>query len=208
MRNSTKRLDALEKAVKPTESVDFGPVLVDMLSFGMARAAAALMSQRRRDEARELVELAARERKSGLTDVQIDAAVRHMALHLESHLASWAEHPIRYWARTEENRHLEWRKDAAHVVKNRRLCGWAEGPDTDEEVQYAHTVEYWRQRDGATSEEIIEKGDTKHIQGLFAIAQRLVTLRQERGQTDAKKTDVEQVANELWALERSVSPVG
>lgn len=198
--NHSKRLVALEQGIL-NRDVDFGTVLVDMLSFGMSPVVTALLVEGRRVEACELVEIASRERGLGLGDMQIDAAVRHIEKNLAWHRVSHAK-SFRYWERDEAFRDEEWRADAAYLARN--------NPAIDEETRYANLVEFWRQRRGATSEEIIRRYDAKHKQQMRAIAQRIALLRQERGQP---QPDEEVMANarqeaicaELLRLEESIA---
>lgn len=194
MNGLNKRLAVLEQGVQPAEVAHFGTVLVDMLSFGMMPFVTALLVQGRRAEARELVEIASIESGLGLSAVQIDAAVRHIEKHLDSHRASHAK-SVRYWERDEAFRHAQWRKDAAHSARN--------NPAIDEEAEYARSVEFWRQRDGATSEEIIRHHAAKHEQRVRAIAQRIALLRLERG-AEGPQTDEEVIYGELLRLEESI----
>lgn len=178
--------------VQPT-TVDFGAVLVDALSCGMMRIIVALCHQRRHAEARELLEIAAMTHGKNLTAAQFDAALRHVEKHLKSHLAKYAQEPVRHWVRAEEKHHQWLRTDAAHLARNK---------GSDEAAEYARLVESWNRRRGGTSEEIIARRDAEHAQHLMLIAQHLVQLRQARG----RKADVGEVFEELNRLEASVSP--
>lgn len=196
LHSRNKRLIALEQKVQPT-TVDFGTALVDALSCGMMRIIVALCYQRRHAEARELLEIAATQHGKTLSQTVADAALRHVEKHLKSHLAKYAQEPVRYWVRAEEKHHQWLRTDAAHLARNK---------GSDEAQEYAHLVESWNRRRGGTSEELIAMRDAEHAQHLMLIAQHLVQLRQARGQTKGAAVDVRKVFEELNRLEASVSP--
>ncbi len=191
-----KRLTTLEQAIRPAEDINFGHVLVHMIG-SMFNVAVALLVQGRRFEACELVALASAHNDLGLTDAQIDAAVRHIERHLASHRIECGESVRKpYWVKSYEEHHAWLRRDAAFMARN-----WG----VDEEAHYAELVEYWRKRDGATAEEIMQRHIAKHDEGLRAIAAGLVELRQWYGHPAGPQTDEEAVYLELVRLEQSLA---
>jgi hypothetical protein len=192
-----KRLSQLEQTARPPVNVEFGPVLVDMLSMSMMPIAVALLVQGRRSEVCELVEIASLENGLGLTTVQIDAAVRHIEKNLASHRVKCAE-SVRYpyWVKEYDAHDAQLRRDAAHIARN-----W---PETDEETEYAESVEFWNQRRGETAEARRDRFEAKHQKALQAIAERIVLLRRWYGHPEGPQTDEEAVYAELVALEKSL----
>jgi hypothetical protein len=189
-----KRLAILEQAARPAEDVSFGPVLVHMIG-GMFNVAVALLVQKRRFEACELVAIASAYNGLGLTDVQIDAAVRHIERHLASHREKCGE-SVRYpyWEEAYDQHHAWLRKDAAHAARR----------GGDEEERYAELVEFWKQRNGETAEARRDRFAAEHQQRMRAIASCLVELRQWYGHPEGPQTDEAAVYAELCALENSL----
>lgn len=174
MHNHKRRLERLEETIAPSDTLQNG-ALVELLSCGLLPLAVALVEQGQHETLREIISEICPE----LSSAQVNWAVQR----LETRLPEFSADAARGVALPAEHDAMiarSWRNDAELLARNRRLCGWPEGPQTDPDAIYAETVAYWRDQ-GVTIGCNQERAAERLEQTLRATAALLAQQRGARG---------------------------
>lgn len=131
-----RRLDVLEQKSMPTNSELENNGLVWILSYGLLPHAVNLVEHKQLGEVHELVRYATQAAGMDLSEAKVDWCVQRLANNLSVYKAD-VERGARIREESIGAGERQLRADAAFLARNRRQCGWQEGPQTDEAAIYA-----------------------------------------------------------------------